>query len=317
MPIKKVSIINFKGGVGKTTLSLHLAAFLARKQRVLLIDVDHQSSLSIVVLGADLWEKCVKEQKTVNRVFESFCNRKIPMPKAEIVIKNAIGERNKRTKDFYPNLDFVSAQFELDDTEIDLASTTYGNANLSDWEKRTLLAGWLDQIDAHKHYDYVVFDCPPATKIVSQNALVASDSYVIPVIPDDLSSRGVTHFRNLVHDKIDAKLAYLRTSARVPDTEVPKNFVPDTRLAGIVPFLVKHAGRARSGYTNIHTEQIAALRRTWKNDMIQTVGKNKIGVPEAVNAGWPVWNLDASNVTKDVEAMMTSICQELKARIDQ
>jgi chromosome partitioning protein len=214
-------------------------------------------------------------------------------------------------------LDFVSAQFELDDTEIDLASTTYGNANLSDWEKRTLLAGWLDQIDAHKHYDYVVFDCPPATKIVSQNALVASDSYVIPVIPDDLSSRGVTHFRNLVHDKIDAKLAYLRTSARVPDTEVPKNFVPDTRLAGIVPFLVKHAGRARSGYTNIHTEQIAALRRTWKNDMIQTVGKNKIGVPEAVNAGWPVWNLDASNVTKDVEAMMTSICQELKARIDQ
>ena len=206
--MKRVSVINFKGGVGKTTLSLHLAAFLARQSRLLLVDIDHQSSLSIVVLGAALWEQCVKSQRTVNRVFESFCNRKIPMPKAEIVVRNAKGARNKADKDFYPNLDFVSAQFELDDTEIDLASTTYGNANLSDWEKRTLLASWLDGVDADKTYDYVIFDCPPATKIVSQNALAASDCYVIPVIPDDLSSRGVTHFRNLVQEKIDGKLAY-------------------------------------------------------------------------------------------------------------
>jgi cellulose biosynthesis protein BcsQ len=50
--MKRVSVINFKGGVGKTTLSLHLAAFLAREHRVLMIDVDHQSSLSIVILVA-------------------------------------------------------------------------------------------------------------------------------------------------------------------------------------------------------------------------------------------------------------------------
>jgi len=315
--MKKVSVINFKGGVGKTTLSLHLAAFLAREQRVLLVDVDHQSSLSIVVLGPKLWEKCVKGHRTINRVFESFCNRKISMPNAEIVIKNAFGERNKRFEDFYPNLDFVSAQFELDDTEIDLASTNYGNANLSDWEKRTLLGEWLDQIDAQKQYDYVIFDCPPATKIVSQNALAASDSYVIPVIPDDLSSRGVTHFRNLVQNKIDEKLAYLRANAPIHENAIPQNYVPKTRLAGIAVFLVKHAGRASSGYTNIHTEQIAALRRTWKNDVIDTIGKNMIGVPEAVNAGFPVWNWTAQNVTRAVKNMMTDICDELKARIDQ
>lgn len=314
--MKKVSIINFKGGVGKTTLSFHLAAFLAREQRVLLIDVDHQSSLSIVILGEKLWEANVKKQNTINRVFESFCNRKISMPKSEIVIQNAFGQRSERNKDYYPNLDFVSAQFELDDTEIDLASTTYGNANLSDWEKRTLLADWLDQIDAQERYDYVVFDCPPATKIMSQNALAASDCYVIPVIPDELSSRGVTHFRNLVQDKIDGKLAYLRTSARVSDNNVPKNFVEKTSLAGIVPFLVKYAGNARSGFTNIHTEQIAALRRRWKTDMIQTIGRTLTGVPEAVNAGWPVWNWSGQNVKRG-EAMMTSICEELKTRIDQ
>ena len=82
-------------------------------------------------------------------------------------------------------------------------------------------------------------------------------------------------------------------------------------------FLVKHAGRARSGYTNIHTEQLKALERQWKNELIPTIGKNKIGVPEAVNAGWPVWNWEAANVTPSVEKMMTDICTELKARIDK
>ncbi len=93
------------------------------------------------------------------------------MPGDEIIIHNPIYERHNKQKwyeDIYPNLDFVSAQFELDDTEIDLASTNYGNPMLSEWEKRTLLASWLDKIGAEDKYDYVVFDCPPATKIVSQ-----------------------------------------------------------------------------------------------------------------------------------------------------
>src|SRR5437588_9371676 len=148
--METVSVINFKGGVGKTTLSLHLACFLARQSRVLLIDVDHQSSLSIVVLGATLWQQCVTDARTVNRIFESFCNPRIAMPDRSIVIRNAIFERHQRRQDdLYPNLGFVSAQFELDDTEIDLASTNYANPMLSEWEKRTLLCRWLDNIAAN------------------------------------------------------------------------------------------------------------------------------------------------------------------------
>jgi chromosome partitioning protein len=312
--MKKASIINFKGGVGKTTLSFHLACFLAGTHRVLLIDVDHQSSLSVVMLQ-HLWDVQLKANNTVNRVFESFCNRKVPMPGSEIIVKNAMHQRNKNYN-FYPRLDFVSAQFELDDTEIDLASTNYGNATLSDWDKRTLLASWLDAIDAEKNYDYVLFDCPPATKIVSQNALSCSDCFIIPVIPDELSSRGVTHFANLVKTKIDDKLDYLRTSARVTKDQTPKNYVPGTVMAGIVPYMVKQAGRAASGFTNIHTETLADLRRQWKKAVIDEVGKNYIGVPESVNAGWPVWNYAGQNATGAVQTMMSDICKELKTRID-
>jgi len=138
----------------------------------------------------------------------------------------------------------------------------------------------------------------------------------IPVIPDALSSRGVTHFRNLVQNKIDTKLAFLRTTGSIADKDVPVNFVPTTRLAGIVQFLVKSAGNAASGYTNLHTEQMAALRRAWKTDVITSVGKHMIRIPEAVSAGWPVWNWPGANTNYALKKMMRSICSELKIRID-
>ena len=117
-------------------------------------------------------------------------------------------------------------------------------------------------------------------------------------------------------NKIDAKLQYLKTNARVDKDQTPKNYVPTTTMAAIAPFIVKQAGRAVSGYTNIHTEQLAELRRQWKAAVLGTVGENYIGVPEAVNAGWPVWNYAGRNATSAVKAMMTKICTELRAFAD-
>ena len=212
------------------------------------------------MLGGKLWETAASNRKTSNTIFESFCNRKVAMPGDEIISKNPLHARSP-AYDLYPKLDLVSAQFELDDTEIELASTTVGSATVSEWQKRTLLAEWLDKIHASETYDYIIFDCPPATKLVSQNALAASDYFIIPVIPDVMSSRGVTHFRNLVTEKIDKKLAFLKIGAGISDKDTPKSYVPTTKMAGIVPFLAKHAGNAASGLTNIHTEQLKSLRR--------------------------------------------------------
>ena len=146
---KKVSVINFKGGVGKTTLAFHLAAHLAQKHTVLVIDVDHQSSLSIVMLGGELWEKAASNRKTSNTIFESFCNRKVAMPGDEIINKNPLHARSP-AHDFYPNLDLVSAQFELDDTEIELASTTVGSATVSEWQNTVVknYTGVAEAMDA-------------------------------------------------------------------------------------------------------------------------------------------------------------------------
>ena len=130
-----------------------------------------------------------------------------------------------------------------------------------------------------------------------------------------MSSRGVTHFRNLVRNKIDAKLTFLRQAANISDANTPDSYVPNTNIAGIIPFMAKPAGAAASGLTNLHTAQIGRLRRQWGTDMLSNVGKHMSGVAEAMDSGWPVWNTYARNATPAVRAMMTRICREIEGRI--
>ncbi len=71
--MKVVAVINYKGGVGKTSLTANLAAQLAWEgKRVLLLDLDAQASLTFSFIAPDTWEKDFSESKTIKRWFESF-----------------------------------------------------------------------------------------------------------------------------------------------------------------------------------------------------------------------------------------------------
>lgn len=301
----KVSIINFKDGVGKTTLTLHIATYLARMgKKVLVIDVDHQSSLSIVMLGGKLWEEAVTGRKTCNAIFESYCNRRVSVPGEEIILKKPFYLRTGY--DIYPSLDIVPAQFELDDTEIELAATTIGSS--SEWDKRTLLANWIDAVYADSTYDFIIFDCPPATKFVSQNALAASDCFLIPVIPDAMSTRGVTHFKELVTKKFDTKLEFLLRNAGIDNQDVPKSYVPQTKMAAIVPSI------SDQNRLNHHSEQLRALRTRHGHDILESIIERKVGVSEATAGGWPVWNDHTQNI-KRAKPMFEAVCKEIYTRL--
>lgn len=312
---KRLSVINFKGGVGKTTLALHIGCYLAKRKvgddqrdaRVLLIDVDHQSSLSIVALDPGRWEAACMADTTVDRVFSCFTQHAVPMPGQEIIVK-------KPFDDNYPTLDIVPSKLELDDTEIDLASTTVGNPFLSEWRKRTLLCRWLHESGTDNAYDFVIFDCPPATKIVSQNAVAASHAYVVPVIPDSISTRGVTHFVNLVATRIDARMKGY--AASISPNEIPLTFVPDTILGGIV-ISIAQTHRGATGYLNEHSNKMEELRRQWGDIVLESILDRATGVAESLGQGWPVfdqaWNVNVSN--RELPLMFRNVCKEIMDRL--
>ena len=307
---KRVSIINFKGGVGKTTLAFQLAAGLVRYHapaRVLVVDMDHQSSLSIVCLGPQAWNACVSADKTVNEVFKPFIGQSQVTPGKAIVSKTQLNPG------FYGNLRIVPASLQLDDIEIELTASHHGNAIQSEWNKRTLVCRWLEESGLDDEFDYIIFDCPPATKIVSQNAIAASHGYIIPVIPEAVMERGAPHLYNMVKSGIDMRLKALAAMG------TPRAMhVPDTKLVGVAITRIQTHGPAASGYTDDHTQHLASLQRYWKTSLVMPYIEAGTGVSQALAEGAPVYDrAHNQNVGgRGFHTMYKKLTDALKVRMD-
>ena len=305
---KRISIINFKGGVGKTTLAFHLGAGLAslHDSRALLMDMDHQSSLSILCLGANPWQKAVDERRTVDEIFRPFVGQEHGLPTHDIIIRSPMKDLDPH----YDNMDIVPASLQLDDTEIELTASHQGNAIRSEWNKRTLVCRWIEETGIDAEYDYIIFDCPPATKIVSQNAIAASHGYIIPVVPEAVMERGAPHLREMMRSGIDARLKALAAMG-----ERRAIHVPDTSLVGLV---ITRIQAARGGYTIDHSQHLASLQRRWGNALIEPYILQGTGVSEALAASIPVYNLwKTQNIGgRGIDSQFMELTDEIKRRVD-
>ena len=311
---KRVSIINFKGGVGKTTLAFHLGTGIARfhKKRVLLMDMDHQSSLSVLCLGAGGWQNAVNEKRTIDEVFRSFVGQAVQPARETIVEKPMIRIRNGGN---YDGMDLVPASLSLDDVEIELTASHQGNAIQSEWNKRTLICRWIEENDIDKRYDYIIFDCPPATKIVSQNAIAASHGYIIPVVPEAVMERGAPHLHQMVRTGIDDRL---KAFALMKEANPRPMHVPDTRLVGVVVTRIQTAG-GFSGYTDDHTQHFRSLQAHWRENLLKPYIRQGTGVSQALSAGMPVYDRgNTPNVkSRRLDQQFEQLTAEIKRRMDE
>lgn len=307
---KRISIINFKGGVGKTTLAFHLGTGLARfhgGKRVLLIDMDHQSSLSILCLSAKHWEQAIAENRTVDEIFRQFVGRAYTPPGTEIIVKNPM------KRQYYATMDLVPASLHLDDTEIELTASHQGNAIDSEWNKRTLICKWLEDTQIDYEYDYIIFDCPPATKIVSQNAIAASHGYIIPVVPEAVMERGAPHLREMVRTGIDTRLQALAVMGKKREM-----YVPETKLIALAVTRIQTSG-GYSGYTNDHAQHLHSLEKYWGKVLARPYIVQGTGVSQALAEGVPVYERSyTQNVGgRRLDRMFEELTKELKQRIDE
>ncbi|MBT3304065.1 ParA family protein [Candidatus Woesearchaeota archaeon] len=148
--MRKICIINQKGGVGKTTTTINLGAGLSRKnKKVLIIDLDAQGNI------------------------DSSLNLESYKDVYDFLFENA--ELNECIAHVGKNLDIMRSKETLTKSEIFLAA--------EEEEREFLLKRKLEELDS---YDYVLVDCPPSLGLLNQNAMLFADEAIIPVSTDFL-----------------------------------------------------------------------------------------------------------------------------------
>jgi chromosome partitioning protein len=163
MQTRIISLVNHKGGVGKTTTTLNLGKALSLcGKRVLLIDIDPQANLSISVN--------IREPK--QSIYHSLCEDK------KLIIQNIA-----------PQLDLVPADLKLSEAEAKLISGVGGYFKL----KKALAP-------VAQNYDFVLIDCPPSLGILTMNAIIASSEVLIIVQSQFLSVEGLDTILTLLKD---------------------------------------------------------------------------------------------------------------------
>jgi chromosome partitioning protein len=203
--VQIVSVINYKGGVGKTTLTANLGAEIARRgKRVLLIDLDPQASLTFSFFSESSWSHKLAEHQTIKEWYDTD-DTPTPAKLAALVctperVNLALRERQGR-------LDLIASHLELINIDLDLAAELGGGSwksKKSNYLKihRRLADGLSDSELAS--YDLVLIDCAPNFNITTKTALVASDHVLVPSKADHLSTLGIRYLirkiRELVND---------------------------------------------------------------------------------------------------------------------
>ncbi len=180
-----IATINLKGGVGKTTTTVALAEILSGTfgERVLLIDLDPQTNATAMVIGDERWGQLNKEGHTLAQLFKDALtkpeDRKFDLVSTRQVQVSNVNE--------VPSLDLLPSSLDLIDVQDRLYSMDRGRFHAGD--PTDLLRRAIRPI--RDEYGYILVDCPPNLGIITLNGLRISDSYIIPVIPDVLSTYGI------------------------------------------------------------------------------------------------------------------------------
>jgi chromosome partitioning protein len=222
-----IALVNNKGGVAKTTCAVNLAAALAKPtRRILLVDLDSQgsASFSLGITRANL------RPSTADVLLDG-----LPIHQA---IRNTVVE----------GLDVVTGSMELANADIVLADTS-GRENR--------LKEALTPI--REHYPFIVLDCPPSLSLLPINALIAADTFIVPITPHYLALEGLVN----LFDAIE---------------RMRQSFGTVASLLGLVLTIVDYRTRAAG-------EVVEMIRSQYKTKVFRTEIRVNVRLTEAPSFG--------------------------------
>jgi len=274
----KVSVINMKGGVGKSTLSTNLAwhfsAMSNWRKRVLVIDLDPQFNASQYLLGEHQYQSILNASRpTVWDIFEQATRAPGLRSSGRKLTDSIVRVANFGGGHY---LDLIPSQLEL----------SFSLKNPS--QKEHLLSSFLDDVEGN--YDLILIDCAPTESVLSTAAYLSTDKILIPVKPEFLSTIGLplirqslAEFERLYKKRIDVTgICYNMTTNYSPEENISKQEV---------------AGLATSFGWHVFSEEIPYSR----------------SFPKGAREGNPIFHTSyaRSSVAHDVSAF----CNAFAARI--
>ncbi|MBQ4030360.1 MAG: ParA family protein [Bacilli bacterium] len=240
---KIISLVNQKGGVGKTTTSINLAAALGKEgKKTLLIDLDSQGNAT-TGLGYDSGDF----EHDIYDIMTGVC------PIEDGIIK---------TK--FKNLSLIPSTLNLAGIEVEFVKNMLENNSFHQNEQ---LRNCVETIK--DKYDFIIIDCQPSLGITTMNALVASNSVIIPVQCEFFALEGITQLLNSI-------------------IMVQSNMNPDLRIEGVLLTML-------DGRTNIGLEVIEEVRKYFKNKVFNTIIPRLVRLVEAPSHGKPISDYDPTS----------------------
>ena len=233
---KIISLVNQKGGVGKTTTSITLAASLGKLgKKTLIIDLDPQGNTT-TGLGVNKGEIKASIYDVLN---------------GDSPIKKAI----KKTS--FDLLSIIPATINLAGIDYELLEKGH---NDSEFKKNEQLRNALSEVK--DNYDYIIIDCPPSLGVLTTNALVASDSVIIPVQCEFFALEGISQLLNTI----------IMTQTRLN---------PNLKIEGVLLTLL-------DSRTNLGYEVVEEVRKYFKDKTFNTIIPRLIRSVEAPSHGMPI-----------------------------
>lgn len=264
--MKVVSVINYKGGVGKTTITANLASEMVRRgKKVLVIDLDPQTNLTFSYMKVEEWSEVYEKEKTIKYWFDSIIDGTKPVPS----FKHLIVKKN--------GVDLICSHLGLIDVDIELAAGLSAGTERQHRNNFVKTYSYIknELSTLQEHYDIVLFDCPPNFSIVTKNALISSDYYIVPAKMDYLSTLGINQLKNHVASLVRQYNGYL----------VDESQKVEPIFLGVIASMIAIRNNEPISAQNVYIQQLKRNKIDIFDSMIR---ENKTLYADAPEYGIPV-----------------------------